>query len=311
MANIFSLKKPVNNDVADRIFENMGAGKDCGEPSIEIHKRYFIDFWTQNKISKKAVIKLAAFIYSFKYFKTAIVIHDHYSQNYFHWLTECLPKLYLHEKDYKRCLVLLPEAYSKCDFISTTLKLLNWEFKFINKKNIVFFQTLYIPELTCGSGCQHPDYLLPVIFGLKNSLGISLIQGSKKIFITRRSTTSRRSYPYNELEEFLREEGYIIIEAERYSFTEQVNLFSDCSHFIAIHGAGLTNTMFMPEHSKVMEIRRSDDNYNYSYYLLANVCKVEYYYFLAAPLDPLKKMLADDFVVELNQFKVSYSYFKL
>ncbi|MBC7510212.1 MAG: glycosyltransferase family 61 protein [Ferruginibacter sp.] len=311
MANIFSLKKPVNNDAADRIFENMGALQDCGEPLIKIHKRYFIDFWTQRKISKKAIIKLAAFIYSFKYFKTAIVIHDHYSQNYFHWLTECLPKLFLCEKDYKRCLVLLPDDYSNCEFIATTLKLLNWEFQFISKKNIVFFQTLYIPGLTCGSGGQHPDYLLPVIAGIKNTLSISLNSDSKKIFITRRGTTSRRSYPYNELEEFLSKEGYRIIEAERYSFTEQVNLFSDCLHFIALHGAGLTNIMFMPERAKVMEIRRSDDKYNYSYYLLANVCNVEYYYLLAAPLDPSKKMLADDFVVDFNQFKVAYNLFKL
>ncbi len=311
MANIFSLKKPFNNNSDDGIFQNMATHKDCGEPPIKIHKCYFIDFWTQNKISKKSIIKLVAFIYSFKYFKTAIIIHDHYSHNYFHWLTECLPKLYLYEKNYKKCIVLLPVDYARFEFISNSLKLLNWEFKFIPKKNIVFFQTLYIPSLTCGSGGQHPDYLKPVIADSKKELGITLITGSKKIFITRRCTSSRRSFPYCELEDFLAKEGYMIIEAEKYSLTEQINLFSNCSHFIAVHGAGLTNIMFMPEKTKVMEIRRNDDKYNYSYYLLANVCKVEYYYFLASPLDTLKKMLADDFVVDINYFKAEYRSFNV
>lgn len=57
--------------------------------------------------------------------------------------------------------------------------------------------------------------------------------------------------------------------AEDLSFSQQVELFSQCSDLISIHGAALTNCLFMPKNSNVYELyREKDDNLpemNYCY----------------------------------------------
>jgi capsular polysaccharide biosynthesis protein len=94
---------------------------------------------------------------------------------------------------------------------------------------------------------------------------------SKAIYISR--VKSERS-PANEIEfvERLRRETEIyVIEAESMSFLGQVSLFGTAKAVIGVHGAGLTNQVWMKPGSKVLEL--FDRSYsNPVFASLAKVC---------------------------------------
>ena len=58
---------------------------------------------------------------------------------------------------------------------------------------------------------------------------------------------------------YLSEKGYEIIYPESISISEQVNLFNNAEIVISLHGASLTNIMYMNKNKKVLEIRIFSD----------------------------------------------------
>ena len=57
-------------------------------------------------------------------------------------------------------------------------------------------------------------------------------------------------------------------------------MMKTCSHFIGLHGASLTNMMFMPAKGKVFELRNHNDSHNNCYYALACALELDYFYSL-------------------------------
>jgi capsular polysaccharide biosynthesis protein len=56
-----------------------------------------------------------------------------------------------------------------------------------------------------------------------------------------------------ELEHFFANQGFDCLELDNVSFSEQVRIFASCETLVSIHGAGLTNVLFMPKGSNVIE----------------------------------------------------------
>ncbi len=50
---------------------------------------------------------------------------------------------------------------------------------------------------------------------------------------------------------------------------------------IALHGAGLTNMLFMNANTKILEIRNEEDKHNNCYFSLASDLDIDYYYLLS------------------------------
>lgn len=75
----------------------------------------------------------------------------------------------------------------------------------------------------------------------------------EKIYISR--ANSARSFAGEEqLERTLSHRGFTIIYAEDYSVHEQIEIFSNCQILVAPHGAGLANTVFLPENAIIIEL---------------------------------------------------------
>jgi capsular polysaccharide biosynthesis protein len=74
-------------------------------------------------------------------------------------------------------------------------------------------------------------------------------------------------------------------------------LFSSASHLISVHGAGLTNMLFMHTNTRVMEIRRRDDLLNYCYFFMAHSLGLKYYYFLADSAGISETVQSDQFLI--------------
>ena len=76
----------------------------------------------------------------------------------------------------------------------------------------------------------------------------------KKIYLSRRSSRARAIENEPLIEDHFSELGYEIVVADELSVTEQRDKFADCRRLVALHGAGLTNMLWMPPNSEIVEI---------------------------------------------------------
>lgn len=106
----------------------------------------------------------------------------------------------------------------------------------------------------------------------------------KKFIITRDDSPIRRWLNQNECTNKLVKLGFEIISTSLLSIKEQANLFRQASMIIGVHGAGLTNSLFMREGSIVLEIRAIQQGGEYSsaecYQNLSAILHHNHYVFL-------------------------------
>ena len=87
---------------------------------------------------------------------------------------------------------------------------------------------------------------------------------------------------------------------EDISFLDQIRLLAQAKLLISNHGAGLTNMLFMPAGSRVIEFRKENDCINNCYFSLANALGLDYLYLLTKPL---KDDHNSDVMIDSDQLK--------
>lgn len=168
---------------------------------------------------------------------------------YHHWLTEVAPKLFIFEAEIRAGKILLPENCPK--FIFEFLE----HFAFDNF--VLFPGNAFVKELNVisnpNSGHYNPAHILPFRDRVLSSFRIENGENQRKIYVSRRNSRGRKVLNDNEVERVLMENGFESVELESTSFAEQVRLFANCESLVSIHGAALTNMLFMPPGSQVIE----------------------------------------------------------
>ena len=80
--------------------------------------------------------------------------------------------------------------------------------------------------------------------------------------------------------------GFEIIYLETIEFEKQVGLMVNAKVVLGMHGAGLTNMLFMERGQKVVEIIINGKGHNNCYFNMANELGHEYYYIVGETNDP-------------------------
>ena len=98
---------------------------------------------------------------------------------------------------------------------------------------------------------------------------------SKKIFISRKNAACRRILNEDEIFEHLKAPGFERYFLEELDVEDQIKLFMNADVIISPHGAGLTNTVFCKQGTKIVEIfqQRADD----AYWFLSQVLGFEHH----------------------------------
>ncbi len=83
---------------------------------------------------------------------------------------------------------------------------------------------------------------------------ISITEKKYKVYIDRSNATKRRIINEVEIKEYLLSKNFICAKLEELTVDEQLILFRNATHVIAVHGAGLTNIAFCKPKTKIIEI---------------------------------------------------------
>jgi capsular polysaccharide biosynthesis protein len=206
-----------------------------------------------------------------------LLIHHHWSTGYHHWLTECLLKLQF--VDPSQYVVVLPEDYP--GFARETLAM----FPFAGTLELPRGRGLRAKSLTLV-GNPHSGHFNPEHLRVLKRLVLERFDGPapevERLYITRRGEPLRRVENEDRVVEALEGYDFKVVDPRELSFQEQVRLFARCRILVSVHGAGLTNCLFMPEGGRVLELYRAlrsrTDGMNACYWRLSAASKLDYYY---------------------------------
>ena len=220
------------------------------------------------------------------------VIHSCWTAGYYHWLTESLPRAYLLKKVSPEAIPLIPS--SKYLAYAQSLRAIGHESfeMFPLEKNIKLHNPI-ITECPHKFATTAPALLREVreaVIGYFDLTVDQSVDRSKNIiYVSRLKARGRRVVNEDEVIERLAMFHAQVVYFEDLTFGEQVELMQSAGVLISIHGAALTNMMFMPTGSKVLElIPRKNFLFDYNsvrnsfkhdscYVRLADVFKHEYY----------------------------------
>jgi capsular polysaccharide biosynthesis protein len=261
--------------------------------------KFFTSFTHLFKLSIIQKIKrLLLFFKDYNKIHKGVWIIDNWSFGYFHWITDSITRLIASEKYLKDHVILLPNYYKENTIYIQSLQMLNFEVNFYDSTKRLKVNELLIPSHTAPTGNYNKELINKVRdrFLLNNE-----IVGNKRIFISRQKASRRKIVNEDDLFILLKSFEFEIHFFEDYDFLKQVNLMKTASHFVGLHGAGLTNMLFMNKNSKVLELRIKDDSHNNCYFSLASDLEHHYYYLLNESYSNAKDEV--NVVVNLKDFK--------
>lgn len=246
---------------------------------------HYLDTWSGPGDELKARIKNDLLKAHKRLERDAVWITDIWSQGYFHWMTDALPRLFTMRGKMGDAPLLLPGAYARERYIKTSLKPFSIEeLRFIHKP--LHCASLKMPTHTAPSG----NYNENVIGGLRR-LYTGFYQETHggegdKIYVSRGKAERRKIVNEEECAAALEGYGFRTVYFEDYSFEQQVKIALDARYMISIHGAGLTNMLFMRAGGSVLELRQDRDALNNCYFSLASALGLEYFYQLCRSETP-------------------------
>jgi len=197
------------------------------------------------------------------------------NSNYWHWLTDVLPRFALCSKTINSSKIdyfLLPSLLKKfqnetldCLNIPKNKRLSSEKFRHIKAKELIVTDHPIVISDSATEGVQNiPKW---VIVWLKdNFLNKNITTdktNSRKIYIDRNDATfnnllHRSITNEDEVKRYLLKNNFVSVKLHEINFKEQVDLFNKAKCVVGLHGAGFANIIFCKPGTKVIELKNSN-----------------------------------------------------
>jgi len=208
---------------------------------------------------------------------------DEWGLGCFHWFADVLPKYYYLKNREGAISLLLPDSYRKHSFITESLSMLGISHDWLSRKSTKI-RSLYYPDISAVSGNHLPGVLKQIGNDIVKSCDPGIVP-NQRIYISRKFAR-RRVMNEDELLPVLEKFGFKVYYFESMTFREQVTLVSGAEIILGMHGAGMTNMIFMPEGRKVVEFIIGGKGHNNCYYSMANSMGHKYHYLITSSENP-------------------------
>ncbi len=199
----------------------------------------------------------------------SFLVPNYLHGNYFHWLLGCLPK-FEHLIDnplFENTYLVVPKKL--LDFQRESLEIMK-----IDKSRLIpydnthwLFDKLYLSSFRELSPRK--------IRWLEKLAGKTTKHQGANIYISRSDTNSRHISNENELLEVLQRYNFNKAILSQMSLYDQIELFSNAAIIIAAHGAGLSNLVFSPPGTHVIELMPFNSMIK-CYWVLSNIKNINY-----------------------------------
>lgn len=237
---------------------------------------------------------------------TVALVHNQFSAiNYFHWLIEALPRLIIVKITRPDCYLAVPAPVP--EFIAMTAGLLGFNNLLpIAQEQIVKASHVLLPEATHVEGHQDPYLMQQVREQLLQGLGYQLKKPFRRIYVSRSRQRMRKLLNEAELDALLDRYEFETVYFEDMSFQEQVKTVLEASILMGVHGANLTNMLFMQPDAVLVELM-NEQAPNLVYFRMASYLSLHYYCVPCAVAAGEEKtnnanlMVATEFVDQLLQ----------
>jgi capsular polysaccharide biosynthesis protein len=265
-------------------------------PEGHVFKNFFIDrdllIYPSHK-KKYGFLYLASSLVKRKKIRLSpdedyLLCFDYWSNSIFHWMCDALPRIEAVKELAKDCVLLLPKFF-EYSYIHETLKAFRFKSIYlVEDDTYVYCKKLYVPEQIATSGQMRPENIL----GLRKTL-LQYFQPQfsgkinyPNVYISRSKARFRKVLNEAELLPVLKKYGFEVIYFEDLSVAEQVELCYNAVNIVSIHGANLTNIIFMQPGKNVLELRKLGDMDNNYYYELADSVGCNYFHLDCESEDP-------------------------
>lgn len=239
--------------------------------------RFYTAYTNIKPVSKPGLLKrLLRLAYPAQKLDRGIWITDEWSAEYYHWFADAMPRLEAASsragKDWP---VILPDYYAERKYIGASLQKLGFTPFYYNRDKRLLVRELLLPSHTAPTG----DTNIDIINILREKLTVNnKTTPHRKIYISRQKAKVRKVENEDAVFELMRKHGYEIHFMEDYSLQQQVALLSETKALIGLHGAGLTNMLFMPAGAQLLELRNQGDRSNNCFFSMAANLHHRYYY---------------------------------
>lgn len=200
-----------------------------------------------------------------------------FAHNYYHFLTEIVPAC-LAKPELTLLIALdFPKAYQ------VFLRELGISTELVEADKVGIEQ-LWLPSC-CEHSSESLAWLKDAI--LKScrllpagSQKSSVINSLSRGYISRAKARQRQLQNEAEILPILERYGIDVVHFETLAIRQQIEMVQHLEWFIAPHGAGLANMLFLPKHAKVCEIRPTESSGQYCYEKMAKALGINYYWLL-------------------------------
>lgn len=204
-------------------------------------------------------------------------VTDRWSRNYFHWVLECLPRILMFRTLGINVPLLIPAHIFKEEYVKSSLEDFSIKPVVYNFKQSVKVKKMYLPSH--DSPCAFdPIFLNMLVENYRNIDQESYENPYRRVFVSRKSALKRKIINEDELITLLHEFEFQVVQMENLPFKKQRHLMRETNILLSIHGAGMTNMIFLPKGAKVVELHPDTERYNSCFYHLAAALGIDYYY---------------------------------
>lgn len=204
--------------------------------------------------------------------------------NYFHWMCDVLPRIWLLRERVPESTLLLPASHD-VPFVHRTLApFAPRRVVFFDPAQSLWLRRVLVPGHIGVTGNYHVPTTRSLAQLLCESAGVDPVakaaaaRTGRLVYVTRRRAAYRHVLNEVAVIPMLERLGFEIVENESLSFDDQVRLHAGSRALVGIMGANLTNVMFMPEGSAVLQLSKRADAHNNLYWSLASAVGVGFHY---------------------------------
>lgn len=194
------------------------------------------------------------------------IIHSIWTAGYYHWVTESLPRALALKDAFPKAIPLLPSR-KYCGYVDSLSALGFEKVEFFPEGENVLVDRCVMTSCPADFATTDPYWLIRVRDQVWTGLGVDPSRSANKIiYVSRRKARGRFVINEDEVSSFFEKIGAEIVCFEDLDFAQQIRLMSQTKMLVSIHGAALTNMLFMPPGGRVVEfIPRKNGIVDYSF----------------------------------------------